>query len=179
MKSHMNPLGLDQESLEWRRALCQMAQLLAKATLVGNPAPMVERISKRLRHPVVGDYVYETSSFYRRKFEDGTPITAEGCGYLRKVVDEVCWTEEEWQDELKSYPAAHHPAPQRPTEDVWYVQYGPKDVDVCRWTNCSFGVVPLDEAIFEPVEAGILQSDGSVMFTRDSLVGGLAGFNLK
>lgn len=178
-------LAVDEISLAWRRLLCEMASQLAHATLVGNPAPFVERVSKRLRDPQVGDYVYERSTFHRHRFEDGTPIQAEGSGFLRKVADEYAWTDDVWADELTAWLAddSHDPALAltRPTERVYYVQYGPKPEDECRWHNCEFQVVPLDPSIFERKEAFVLNPDGSRTATRDSLFDSLAemGFHLK
>lgn len=171
-----NVLGLDEESLRWRRLLGTVAHHLETATLVGNPAPIVKHMRARMKEPQVGDYVVELSTFYRGRGENGPTEWAHGTGYLQRVVEEPAGSDEDWAEEMRLYPESV-----RPTDDFWYVKYGPAEEDVTRWYNCTFLAIPLTADFFELPEAGIRNEDGSVTFTRDSLIGHLAGagFTMK
>lgn len=166
-------LCLEDDHLPVKAALIVMARHLSTATMVGNPAPVVERMGGRLRSPQVGDLVVEQSNAASMR-RDGW---GRGFGYLVERRREWWHTDEEWTALLADGEYAEDD--ERPTDDAWYIQYGPAAADICRWTNCSFLVIPIDTETFS-LPAG--ERDGSrVTFTRDSLLGGLAdsGFTLR
>jgi hypothetical protein len=144
-------LGLDETSLAWRKMLCVLADHIGHATLVGSPAPIVERMLVRMSKPEPGDYVYERAmSRPGARGEQGPVEFAHVTGFLLRQAQEPMWTEEEWQAELDWYDK--HPRnsgpPERPTERIWYIQYGPSDDDVCRWGNATFTMIPLDRDLW-------------------------------
>jgi hypothetical protein len=161
-------LSLDMRAVAHRDALIAVVQHLWTATMVGNPAPVVERMSARMRSPQPGDLVIEPAMSRPRRDLD-TRIKA--LGYLIEKRTEWWNTDEEWEVE-EGY------GDERPTDEAWYVQYGPDPADVCRWVNCKFITVPISEEFAKP--AGMRDGTGTT-FTRDSVLGSLAdsGFELK
>lgn len=164
-------LGLDEASLEVRFFVVQLADHLWDATRVGEPAPKVSRMYDRINAPQPGDLVAEMSAVYRQE--------ARGVGIL--LVDRWEWwtTDEEWQREKAE--DADLTDDDRSVDHAWYVQYGAAPDDVCRWTNCSFSVVPTTRDFFRAVPAGLVDDTGATVFTRESLLGSLAdsGFRLR
>lgn len=167
-------LSLDDANLVTRDLLRGFSRHLSNATLVGHPAPVVERMGVRLRDPQPGDLVVETSTIGLSGDNDRA---IKGLGILLAKRDEWWHTDEEWAQRLAD--GDWGPADQRPADRAWYVQYGSAAVDVCRWTNCSFTAVPWPDEQFA-LPAGIREGTATV-FTRDSLLGSLAdsGFHLN
>lgn len=126
-------LSLDEAALPHRDALLAMVKLLDRTTLVGSPAPLVEAIRRRIDNPRVGDLVAEWSGVYSENVEH----RIHSLGILLAHRREWTTTAEEWRDEQVEDPLA-----ERYTDEVWYVQYGPKAGDVCRWENCRFVALP-------------------------------------
>lgn len=159
-------LSLDDPATAHREALIAMARLLREACLVGRPAPIVARIGERIHTPQIGDLVVEQSAIWTRP--------AEGFGYLIERREEYWHTDEQWQADLAAW--CGDP---RPTDEAWYVQYGPQPVDVCRWTNCSFIVLPIGDDFRSPL--GERDATGGFTITRAGLLGTLAdsGFELS
>jgi hypothetical protein len=165
-------LSLDMRAVAHRQALVAMAKHLMSATSVGHPAPVVERMSQRLRNPQVGDFVFEWMIGLSPRRDLDTRIKAHG--YLVEKRKEWWTTDEEW--ERRKAEEGWADDEERPTDVAWYIQYGPEPADVCRWTNCDFIVVPIDPAEFT-VPFGT--RDGSaVTITRDDLLGSLADSGL-
>lgn len=126
-----------------------------------NAAPCAQALSDRIVHPQPGDPVYVPDSF--RHDEDGR---RKGVGYL--IVERTEWrhSDEDWlnraDDEgttafqawtygepLVWNPLTH---PKRPKVDVFYVQYGPNPVDVCRWENASCNALPYGDDMMRQVD---------------------------
>lgn len=185
-------LSLEDVAIRRRLLIKGLANCLRKATLVGNPAPIVTRMNERMRNPQPGDLVMEESTTYRRD-ED---IQVKGFGILIAHRQEWWQTDEEWAKQVEQERADHEEflrsdyaqtgdadepwePEERGTDHAWYVQYGPKAGDICRWTNCAFTVIPTDPRAFD-VPVGTRDGNG-VTFTRDDIVGGLAdsGFALR
>lgn len=184
-------LSLDDKALAVRRAMKGLACVLRSAVMVGSPAPVVERMSQRMRSPEPGDLVMETSTM-RRDAEDWH----RGFGILLAHRIEWASTDEQWAAGIEQARADHEkflsgpygrpgdapfdPADhERWTDHAWYIQYGPEPVDICRWVNCEFMTVPVDRD-FCRVAFGT--RDGSaVIVNRDDLLGSLAdaGFRLR
>lgn len=134
-------VSLQDEHLPVRSALIAVTRNLSTATLGGNPSPVVERMGERIRTPRAGDLVMErTTAFMRR------PGWHRGFGYLVERRREWWHTNKEWAQELAEDGYTEHEP--RPTDDAWYIQFGPAAVDICRWTDCSFLVVPVGNEDF-------------------------------
>lgn len=167
-------VSLAESASEHRDALVAMARHLQTATSVGNPAPVVERMAQRLRAPQPGDLVVESSSGMWRTDQE---TRHKAFGFLIAKRTEWWETDEQWATAKTEDGSLTDD--DRMTDEAWYVQYGPNAVDVCRWTNCSFMVIPITSETFS-VPVGT--RDGSaVVITRDSLLGSLAdsGFTLN
>jgi hypothetical protein len=175
-------LSIDEKAIPRRAAMIGLAMCLQSACLVGDPAPRVARMGERIRNPEVGDLVVESTT--RGGYIGNGNEMAFGILLAHRT--EWAHTDQAWQDELareteeatrlglQGYEHEH-----RPTDDAWYVQYGPQPDDICRWTNCDFITIPTSRD-FARIPVGT--PDGNAMiFTRDDLVGGLAdaGFQLK
>jgi hypothetical protein len=185
-------LSLEEDAVEVRRALMGATRCLMRATLVGNPAPVVARMSTRMRDPQPGDLVMETSSTCRLQAED----FCRAFGILLAHRTEWWTTDAEWEQSVAGERAAHkeflrgpYAIPgdrdepwepdERMTDHAWYVQYGPQPQDVCRWVNCEFAAVPADPH-FAEVPFGT-QAGNGVTVNRGDVVGALAdsGFRLR
>lgn len=185
-------LSLEDAAVPRRLMMAGMARCLRDAALVGNQSPRVARMWERMKNPVPGDLVIETSTFYSR--DEDTRVKAMGILVAHRT--EWWQTDKEWAAEVEEERAAYEeflrgPYSQpgdgpfdpstceRTTDHAWYVQYGPKAADVCRWVNCDFMTVLTDSSAYE---APVGTSDGSsVTLTRDDLLGALAdsGFALR
>jgi hypothetical protein len=185
-------LSLDEAAVPRRLLMAGLARCLRDAVLVGNPAPAVARMWERMKNPEPGDLVIETSTFFRKDTDD----KIKAMGILVAHRTEWWQTDEEWAAEIEKERAAyeefllgpysqpgdlpfdpsHH---ERLTDHAWYVQYGPRAADICRWVNCDFMMIPADPSEFR-IRVGTRDGNG-VMLTRDDLVGGLAdaGFVLR
>lgn len=133
-------LSLDERAMPVREALVALARHLSTATGVGNPAPVVAAMNARLWKPVVGDLVVEVTAIMRRRRPDDDWY--RGFGYLVEHRTEWMHTDEAWTEVADEWDN------ERPTDEAWYVQYGPDPADVCRWTNCDFLLVPIDQRAF-------------------------------
>lgn len=134
-------LSLEEETMPARRALIIMSMHLQSATLVGNPAPTVARMYNRIKHPILGDVVVEsTSGQYAAQHRRGDWYRA--LGVLLAQRKEWASTDDEWAAEVAEDP---YLGDQRTGDTYTYVQYGPDPGDICRWTNCSFDMVPLTD----------------------------------
>lgn len=167
-------LALDDGALAVRGFVIQLAAHLADATRVGSPAPKVARMAERMRSPQPGDLVVEASAPYRDQ-----AYQRMGFGILLLERWEWWTTDEEWERTKAEDDTLTDD--ERSPDQAWYVQYGANADAVCRWTNCSFGVVPVDRDFFPAVPAGFVDGTGGTVFTRDSLLGSLAdsGFQLR
>lgn len=185
-------LSLEDAAIPRRLLMIGMAHCLRKATLVGNPAPIVARMNERIRDPQPGDLVVEESTAYRR--DEDTQVKAFGILLAHRT--EWAQTDEEWAADVEQERKAHEEflrgpyaqpgdadepwePDERMTDHAWYVQYGPKAGDICRWTNCSFVAIPTDP---RAVDIAVGTRDGTaVTFTRSDIVSGLAdsGFVLR
>jgi hypothetical protein len=169
-------LSLDEDALATRRMLMSVTRCLMRATLVGEPAPVVSRMYERMRHPEPGDLVMETSSTSRLN----TDVFYRAFGVLLDH-PRTEWqeTDAQWQAGMAGEPESLRGDGNRCTDYAWYVQYGPRPEEVCRWHNADFVMVPADprfgEVPFESPEAG------GISVTRDDVAGAVAdsGFRLK
>jgi hypothetical protein len=138
-------LALDDTSVLQRRSLAVMARQFGSAILTGTTHnhPIVRekyrRMYERIINPVVGDFVFETGTLLRRD-RDMRQI-ALGIGILIEDTSEPSFSDEEWAEE-KAYAERELTDGDRPTERVYYVQYGPQPEDVARWTDASFQLIP-------------------------------------
>jgi hypothetical protein len=159
-------LSLDDKAFPRREMMVALALVLQRTTLVGDPAPVVDRIGKQINDPQPGDLVVETTSIGR----SDTERRAMGFGILLAYRDEWAQTDEEYNQELADN-GDLNPG-WRAKDHAWYVQYGPQPDDICRWVNCCFITIPTDRD-FGRIPVGT-QDDKGITITRDDLVGGLA-----
>lgn len=184
-------LSLEDAAIPHRMAIMGVANCLRKAVMVGQPAPIVQRMSERMRDPQPGDLVMEESTIWSR--DQDTRIKA--FGILIEHREEWWETDEVWAKMVEEERTGHEEflrgpyaqpgdadepwePDERRTDHAWYIQYGPKATDICRWVNCSFVTIPTDPHMFD-VPVGTRDGRG-VTFTRDDIVSGLAdsGFSL-
>ena len=180
-------LSLDERAVPHREALIMMARHLRGATLVGNPAPVVRRMGERLIRPQPGDLVVSDEVLHGRRDLDSR---IKGLGIFLAGRREWAETDAEWEAFCEEERAASSLTPDdltlicseenRCTDTVYYIQYGPAAGDVCRWSNSSCTVLPVQVDSFA-VDAAAERTDHGATFTRDSLIAGLAdsGFSLR
>lgn len=133
-----------------------------------NAAPCAQAPADRIIHPQPDDPVYVPDSIRRSATDD---TRRKGVGYL--VVERTEWfhTDEDWPavgegedpdhkwaspfgEWTDGEPLAWNPLthPKRPTERVFYVQYGPEPVDICRWENASCYAMPYGDEMMRQVD---------------------------
>lgn len=164
-------LSMDERATAHRDALAAMATHLHTACLVGNPAPVVQRMYDRMRDPQPGDLVVETSTRHATDLE----TRHKRLGILIEHREEWWETDQEWEA-YKAEDGTLTDADRR-TDHAWYVQYGQGPDFVCRWVNCEFIALPIGQDTFE---RPIGERDGAgVTVTRGDLVSGLADFGFE
>jgi hypothetical protein len=137
-------LSLEDEAMPRRRMMIMIGLNLRRATLVGNPAPIVAAMNERLSHPQPGDLVFETTTARRAGSEH------RGFGILLEHRREWCSTDEDWARDTADEPGELRGDDNRPADDAWYVQYGPGERDIARWTNAECAAI-LTEQEYPPV----------------------------
>lgn len=108
----------DQTARDMLSALGQSAFRLA----LSSSAPVGRDAFDRMCNPVPGDLVFELFSRDHRAL-----------GYLLAVRREWLHDDAEW-----AQVGSQWDGDPRPSDIVYYVQYGPAPIDVCRWRNCEF-----------------------------------------
>lgn len=168
-------LSLDMKAVPHRDALIAMARHLQTASLVGNPAPVVQRIYERIKNPQLGDLVVEASTGVRTRDLD---TRTKAFGILIEHRDEWWETDAEWEA-LRAEDGGLTEE-DRMVDHAWYVQYGNDPGDVCRWVNCDFLAIPTDPREFD-YTFGTRLPGGGVGVDRGDVVAGLAasGFELR
>lgn len=117
--------------------------LLQRTTLVGNPAPVVDQISERMRNPQPGDLVWETSTSLRSLRD---PAWAEkALGWFVERGQSPWASREEWaRDECEWREYAGQPYEECPTRLVWIIRpWGDPDGRFV-WENAKLLGLPLD-----------------------------------
>ncbi len=140
-------LSLDEGAQPYRDALIAMAWHLRNATLVGSPAPKVQAMYERMRHPQPGDYVVESTWGWGRRA--GADDRLKAFGIL--IAHRMEWAST-WDEFVAEVGADLAFDDNRSRADAWYVQYGPDAADVCRWTNAEFVMVPVGRDAFKEAE---------------------------
>lgn len=134
-------LCLGDEAQAHRSLIVSTAHLVMHVCLALNPTPNQQQIDHRLRHPRVGDLVFEETSFWG-SYRKGHPLEGnawcKGFGFLIDERVEWAHTDEAWEQLEEEHGG------NRPTDHAWYVQFGPSPEDVCRWVNCSMIAIPVD-----------------------------------
>jgi hypothetical protein len=135
-------LSLDTAALPHRDALVVLANHLHRATMVGQPAPIVHQMHVRITRPQVGDLVCEVSAVYLRHRDGPNALQQrlQGLGILLEHRMEWANTDEEWERERETYGLVDES--ERMREEAWYVQYGSSAADVCRWRDAQFIALP-------------------------------------
>jgi hypothetical protein len=168
-------LSLDERAIAHRDTLLAMALHLNTATLVGNPAPVVERMSERIRNPRPGDLACAAEAMHRGPRAD-VDYRTKGLGVLLARRREYCESHQDWAD-LCLREGWNPLTEERMTDDAYYLQYGPEPGDICRWTN-SAPVGLLTQPWSWTVDAAAERTETGAVFTRDSLLGALADSGL-
>lgn len=165
-------LSLDERALFHRDLVIALTRHLYTAVRVGARAPIVQRMYLRIREPQIGDLVLETGKGMYSKDAD---TRTKALGFLVERRREWWDTDEEFAELLaaKEYDSAD----ERPTDEAWYVQYGPEPGDICRWANCDFIAVPFGADF---VDRPAVRDGSKLVLTRDALMRTVidAGFNL-
>jgi hypothetical protein len=133
-------LSLEEPAVACRRALLITAKQLSLMTCVGKPAPIVAEMFARMTAPRPGDLVFETGLPYRNEDD-----WYHGVGILLAPSrEEWMTTDADWEAYRAEVLADGGEASDedRATDRVFYIQYGPAAIDVCRWTNCEFLAIP-------------------------------------
>jgi hypothetical protein len=114
-----------------------------------NAAPCAQALTDRLIRPQPGDPVYATDSLRRGRSDDDR---RKGVGYL--VVQRTEWThnDEQWAEEGR-----HWNGGPRPTERVFYIQYGPNPGDICRWENATCQAIPYGDTMMRQIDEAARQ----------------------
>lgn len=137
-------LSLGEDAQAVRLWLLGMAAHLCQAVQVGQPAPIVAAMYERIQEPRLGDLVAEMSAIYDRRDPERQ---VKGLGVLIAHREEWATTDEEWERYRSEYPEDVS-VDERWSDHAWYIQYGPGPDDICRWTNCSFRVLPAPDERF-------------------------------
>jgi hypothetical protein len=168
-------LSLDEKAVAHRDALIAMARHLQTASLVGNPAPVVQRIYERIKNPQPGDLVVESSTGVRTRDLD---TRTKAFGILIEHRNEWWETDAEWEAQKRA--EGWDDDEDRRVDHAWYIQYGNDPGDVCRWVNCDFLAIPIDPKAFD-YSIGTRLPVGGVSVDRDDVVAGLAasGFEVR
>ncbi len=166
-------LSLDPSAVYHRDVLMALARHFYTAIRVGEPAPVVQRMYADVVNPKVGDLVVENArGFYAKDLD----TRLKAMGFLVERRREWWQTDEEYQKALDE--GEQDPDDERPTDEAWYVQYGPDPGDICRWTNCDFIAIPIGGDY--PIRAGVREGT-KIVIQRDALRRTIidAGFNLE
>lgn len=166
-------LSLDESGVYHRDVLMALARHFYAAIRVGDPAPVVQRMYVDVVNPKVGDLVVENAKGFYAKDLD-TRIKA--LGFLVERRREWWQTDEEYQKALDA--GEMDPDDERPTDEAWYVQYGPNPGDICRWANCNFIAIPVGG---DYTDRPGLREGSQIVIQRDALRRTIidAGFNLE
>lgn len=159
-------LSLDMGAVAHRDALISMAYQLKTACLVGNPAPVVEDMYRRITSPQPGDLVVEAGARWYDLLK-----RVPSLGFLIEKRREWWHTDDEW--EAHKIENEFTDDEERQIDTAWYIQYGPSPGNVYRWVNCDFTVLPIGADFNNPTSATAI--------TRDTVISDLArsGFELK
>lgn len=111
------------------RLLYDTQRALNGCMWVGNPAPFVEALNKRLSSPIPGDWVAEQTA-------GRMAYRPDGVGRLIMVRDEP----------MEGF---FDPAEPRPMDRFWYIENA--DGRLGRWWNCRFIAFPTElDTAFQP-----------------------------
>jgi hypothetical protein len=137
-------LSLAPEAMPRRRMMLMMALVQYRAVSVPNPGPAVAQMGRRMRDPQPGDLVAEISAARRLGSEQ------RGFGILLGRRREWVSPEAEWMTALEDEPDYQHGNDDgRAGGDAAYVQYGPGEKDVARWTAAAFIAILTDDRLLD------------------------------
>ena len=147
------PLGIDRSDdplLSLDDATDPFRTLIARSQwyfnfVTGMPhAPIHKRWSERMYNPRSGDLVYVPDRILGGPRGGDLKTRMQSFGYYVLGRMEPAYSAEDWEQVKDEYDGA--PCP---TEDVFYVQYGPSPEDVCRWGNATCHVIATAETTRE------------------------------
>ena len=126
------------------RTIAMIGYTTFRNAMHGAPTPHQAAFFKRMTHPVPGDLVLETSSFWTwSRNPEGLP--GQSLGWLQR---------EEWEPVIDQkgldrmhaegdyYDDPRETLDDVPKERVWYINPIDSAVTECRWTNATFIALP-------------------------------------
>jgi hypothetical protein len=138
-------LDLDEGSLRRRAAMLRISCALWKATLNGANTEYGRAGYQEMTHPRIGDLVAEVGALRGPELpdHDGEARLVTGFGILLGDRTEWNCSHETWDREVADGVYGEGlTLDDRATTRAFYVQYGPKAADVCRWVNCDLAALP-------------------------------------
>lgn len=127
-------LNLDEAFLPFR-ALVMSSQWYATYLFGMAGSPIGEHWQRRYRQPRPGELCFATDYAINTRADADTLM--KSFGYFLGEQQEPIYDEATWEQVQSQY----EDRTECPTERVFYIQYGPKPEDVCRWENASCQVI--------------------------------------
>jgi hypothetical protein len=130
-------LSLDDSVVALRRLLIS-SQWYATHLYGMAGSPIGIEWQRRQRKPKVGELCFATDHAISPSADDDTIM--KSFGYYLGEQQEPVYDEQAWESVRDQYEGDDCP-----TERVFYIQYGPKPKDVCRWENAQCQVIATAE----------------------------------
>jgi hypothetical protein len=127
-------LNLDEAFLPFR-VLVMSSQWYATYLFGMAGAPIGIDWQRRYRKPKPGELCFATDHAINPRAEPGTAM--KSFGYFLGEQQEPIYDDETWAEVQDQY----DDQTECPTERIFYIQYGPKPDDVCRWENAQCQVI--------------------------------------
>lgn len=133
-------LSLDEAFLPFR-VLVMSSQWYATYLFGMAGAPIGVAWQKRYREPKPDDLCFAVDHAISLRADPDTQM--KSFGYYLGEQREPIYDDDTWEQVKDQYREDHQTIEQvvRPTELVFYIQYGPKPDDVCRWENAQCQVI--------------------------------------
>lgn len=133
-------LNLDEAFLPFR-VLVMSSQWYATYLFGMAGSPLGIDWQRRYRKPRPGELCFATDHAINPRADADTLM--KSFGYFLGEQWEPVYDDETWEQVKDQYREDHQTIEEvvRPTERVFYIQYGPKPDDVCRWENAQCQVI--------------------------------------
>lgn len=135
-------LTLDEAFLPFR-SLVMISQWYATYMMGMAGSPIGQRWQSRYRKPVPGDlcYAIDHALYAPTDPRFNADTVMKSFGYFLGEQQEPIYDDATWAEVQDQYDGRKD----CPTERIFYIQYGPKPDDVCRWENASCQVIATRE----------------------------------
>jgi hypothetical protein len=127
-------LNLDEAFIPFRIAIMS-SQWYATYLFGMAGSPLGIDWQKRMRQPRPGELCFATDHAINDRSDPDT--RQKSFGYYLGEQMEPIYDDETWEEVKDQYDDRKD----CPTEPIFYIQYGPKPDDVCRWENASCQVI--------------------------------------